>query len=51
MGFSIVAMSTIMPSGTDEKIEETDGETTVITQSDINMSPAFANLMQWIDHH
>jgi hypothetical protein len=32
-------------------IEETDGETTVITQSDINMSPAFADLMQWIDRH
>jgi hypothetical protein len=30
-------------------IEETGGETTVITQSDINMSPAFADLMQWID--
>jgi hypothetical protein len=30
-------------------IEETSGETTVITQSDINMSPFFANLMQWID--
>jgi hypothetical protein len=30
-------------------IEEDSGETTVITQSDINMSPAFAELMQWID--
>jgi hypothetical protein len=28
---------------------EDDGETTVITQSDINMSSAFADLMQWID--
>jgi hypothetical protein len=28
---------------------EEDGETTVISQSDINMSPAFADLMQWID--
>lgn len=30
-------------------IEEDGAETTVITQSDINMSPAFADLMQWID--
>jgi hypothetical protein len=30
-------------------IEETGGETTEITQSDINMSPFFADLMQWID--
>ena len=30
-------------------IEEDGGETTVVTQSDINMSPAFAELMQWID--
>jgi hypothetical protein len=30
-------------------IEEDGGETTVVTQSDINMSPAFADLMQWID--
>jgi hypothetical protein len=32
-------------------IEETGDETTVITQSDTNMSPAFADLMQWIDRH
>jgi N-acyl-L-homoserine lactone synthetase len=32
-------------------VEETSGETTVITQSDTNMSPAFVNLMQWIDRH
>jgi hypothetical protein len=30
-------------------IEADGSETTVITQSDINMSPAFAELMQWID--
>jgi hypothetical protein len=30
-------------------IEEDGAETTVITQSDINMSPAFADLIQWID--
>jgi hypothetical protein len=30
-------------------IEEDGAETTVINQSDINMSPAFADLMQWID--
>jgi hypothetical protein len=30
-------------------IEEDGAETTVITQSDINMSSAFADLMQWID--
>jgi hypothetical protein len=30
-------------------IEETGDETTVINQSDTNMSPAFVDLMQWID--
>jgi hypothetical protein len=32
-------------------IEETGGEMTEINQSDINMSPVFANLMQWIEQH
>jgi hypothetical protein len=32
-------------------IEETGGEMTEINQSDINMSPFFADLMQWIDRH
>jgi hypothetical protein len=33
------------------KIEEADGETTLIKQSDINLSPVFADLIEWIDLH
>jgi hypothetical protein len=32
-------------------IEDAAGETIVITQSDLNLSPDFADLMQWIDRH